>query len=83
MPSGGGSTTSQDAVGCLAGHLLAAKLNVANMANPYIQPVVDEADAFLTSIGYVGPSGTYKLTAAQRAYAISLKNSLDAYNNGK
>jgi hypothetical protein len=71
-------TTS--AANCLAGHLLAAKLNVANDANPCIQDTIDDADAFLISIGYSGP-GTYTLTAAQRAEALDLKSDLDSYNN--
>ena len=71
-------TTS--AANCLAGHLLAAKLNVANDTNPCIQDTIDDADAFLSSIGYGGP-GTYSLTAAQRAEALELKSELDSYNN--
>jgi hypothetical protein len=61
---------------------LAAKLNVANVSNPCIQDVIDDADAFLTGIGYTGPGFKVTLTAAQRAAAISLKNALDTYNNG-
>lgn len=77
-----GSSKDQDAIGCLAGHLLAAKLNVANGANPYIQPTINAADALLTEVGYIGPTGKYILTPQQRALAISLKNALDKYNNG-
>lgn len=77
-----GSSKDQDAIGCLAGHLLATKLNVANGSNPCIQSTIDAADAFLTSISYNGPGGKYTLTASQRATAISLKNALDKYNNG-
>jgi uncharacterized repeat protein (TIGR01451 family) len=73
--------STQNAVGCLAGHLLAAKLNVANGASSCIAPTITAADAFLVSIGYTGPAGTYTLTAAQRATAISLKSTLDSYNN--
>jgi hypothetical protein len=76
-----GSNTDQGAVGCLAGHLLAAELNVKNGASTCIQPTINQADAFLVSIGYTGPSGTYTLTAAQRAEAIQIKNALDKYNN--
>lgn len=78
------STKDNDAVGCLAGHLLATKLNVANGSNPCINAVITQADNFLTSIGYTGtgPSGTYSLTKAERAAVILLKNALDKYNNG-
>jgi hypothetical protein len=78
------STKDQDAVGCLAGHLLAAKLNRANgslACNGTIDAVIAQADAFLTSIGYTGPGPKYTLTASQRSLAISLKTKLDNYNN--
>jgi hypothetical protein len=82
----------QNAIGCLAGHLLAAKLNLANgtYGYPCILQAVADADAFLkaqivqgvTGITYVGPSGKYTLNAAQRALAVKLKTTLDNYNNG-
>jgi len=83
------SSKPTDAIGCLAGHLLAAKLNVKNGANSCIAPIIAKADAFLSSqvvdgvtgINYTGPSGTYSLTTAQRNLAISLKTLLDKYNN--
>jgi hypothetical protein len=75
------STKDQDAVGCLAGHLLASTLNVKNNASKCIQPTIDAANAFLKSIGYSGPTGKYTLTAAQRAQLIQLKDALDKYNN--
>jgi len=90
------SSKPTDAIGCLAGHLLAAKLNVKNGANTCIAPVIAKADAFLTnppltsvtfgsytanSINYIGPAGTYTLTTAQRNLAVSLKTALDKYNN--
>jgi len=75
------STKDQDAVGCLAGHLLAAKLNRANGSLSCIDPVIAQADAFLTSINYTGPGVKYTLTAAQRTLVISLKTKLDTYNN--
>ena len=76
------STKDNDAVGCLAGHLLAAELNVANGANTCINPTIASANSFLTNIGYTGPSGTYVLNKTQRTIVIALKNSLDKYNNG-
>jgi uncharacterized repeat protein (TIGR01451 family) len=91
------STKPADAIGCLAGHLLAAKLNVANGGgNACINNVIAKADAFLknppltsvtfggytaNSINYIGPTGNYNLSTAQRNLAISLKNALDKYNN--
>ena len=86
-----GSSKPNDAIGCLAGHLLAAKLNVKNGADACIQPTINKADAFLSGqtvngvpgINYTGPSGTYKLSAAQRSFAITLKTALDQYNNNQ
>jgi hypothetical protein len=75
------STKDQDAVGCLEGQLLAAKLNVKNGASNCINTVIAQADALLVAIGYHGP-GKYTLTTAQRTQLISLKNALDKYNNG-
>lgn len=87
-----GSSTDQSSIGCLAGHLLAAKLNLANgsLAAPCILQAVADADAFLKGqtvngvpgINYVGPSGSYILTPQQRSLAISIKTKLDSYNNG-
>jgi hypothetical protein len=75
------SSKDQDAVGCLAGHLLAAKLNRANGSLACIDPVIAQADAFQLSINYSGPGAKYTLTPAQRSTAISLKTALDQYNN--
>jgi Prealbumin-like fold domain len=88
------STTDNGAIGCLAGHLLATKLNLKNMSSPCILPVVQKADAFLkgqsvsyagitaTGINYTGPAANYTLTSAQRNLAIALKSAMDKYNNG-
>jgi hypothetical protein len=76
------SSSDNDALGCLAGHLLASELNVCNGSAPCIQSTIADANAFLAALGYAGPGGTYTLTAAQRAEAIALKNALDTYNNG-
>jgi len=87
------SSTAQTAIGCLAGQLLAAELNLANFASPCIQPTVNKANSFLkggtvtvsgktaAGVNYVGPSGTYTLNVTQRAIAVALSNALDAYNN--
>jgi hypothetical protein len=86
-----GSTTSQNAIGCLAAQLLAAELNVANGADPCANAIIAKANSFLsggtvdgvTGVNYTGPTGNYStITAAQRAKAISLKTALDTYNNG-
>jgi len=74
--------SNNDAVGCLAGQLLAAKLNVENGADPCINSTIESADAFLISVGYIGPSGTYTLTKAERQSAIDLKTLLANYNTG-
>jgi hypothetical protein len=87
------SSSSQDAIGCLAGQLLAAELNLANFANQCIQPTVNKANTFLkggtvtvkgktaAGVNYIGPTGTYTLNATQRAIAVALSNALNAYNN--
>jgi uncharacterized repeat protein (TIGR01451 family) len=78
------SSSDQDAIGCLAGHLLAAKFNFANGG---VQPqcakaAVVAADAILAGLPYIGPTGTYgPLSASLRASAISTKDVLDGYNN--
>ena len=41
------TSSALDAIGCLAGHLLATKLNIANGSDACIQGVVDKTDAFL------------------------------------
>jgi hypothetical protein len=84
------SSSSQNAVGCLAGHLLSTQLNLKNKTNMCIQPAVDRAMSFLSGgtvdgvpgINYTGPSATYTISQAQRTEAISLKTPLDNYNNG-
>jgi hypothetical protein len=89
-----GTSSDNSAIGCLAGHLLATKLNVKNLSDPCIWPVINKADAFLTGqlvtyagitatgINYIGPSATYTLSSAQRSLAIALKSAMDKYNNG-
>ena len=76
------STSTQNAVGCLAGQLLAAELNVANGASHCANSVITAANNFLVSITYTGPSGTYSLSSAQRSTAVSLAGQLSAYNAG-
>jgi len=77
------NSSAQNAFGCLAAQLLAAKLNIKNGSSTCIQPTVNAADALLFSKNYVGPNGTYNLTSAQRSQAISLKSTLDTYNNNQ
>jgi hypothetical protein len=89
------SSKANDLIGCLAGQLLAAELNLANASDPCITPTVNKANSFLsggtvtaggqtaTGLNYTGPSGTYTLSASQRAVAETLKNALDRYNNNK
>lgn len=67
-------------VNCLAGHLLAAQLDVANGSSACIQSTIDDANAFLTSVSYTGP-GSYTLTSTQKAQALALEQALDSYTN--
>lgn len=76
------ASSSQNAVGCLAAQLLAAELNVANVSNPCIDSTIADANAFLVTIGYVGPTGHYTLTTSQRNSALALKDTLVNYNQG-
>jgi hypothetical protein len=92
------NSSSQNAIGCLAGQLLAAELNEANGTNPCIASVVSLANTFLTnppltsvsfgaytanSSHYTGPTGNYSsISSSQRSLAIALKTALDGYNNG-
>jgi hypothetical protein len=69
-----------DAVNCLAGHLLAAQLDVANGSSTCISGVIFQANQFLTLVGYAGPA-SYTITAGQRAQALSLEQALDNYTN--
>jgi hypothetical protein len=68
-------------IDCLAAHLLAAKLDVANGSNPNITPVINQADALLIAVNYAGPGNFTAPTAAQRALALQLEGILDAYTN--
>ncbi len=60
----------------LTAHLIVTKLNILSGSPLYIQPVVDEADAFL--IEY--PFGS-KPKGAARKKAVDLKKQLTKYNN--
>ena len=69
-----------DAVNCLAGHLLAAELDVANGSSICISGVIYQANALLKRVGYAGP-GSYTITAAQQVRALALEVELDNYTN--
>jgi hypothetical protein len=89
------TSSAQNAIGCLTGQLLAALLNVDNLAPTSIAPTISAAQQFLgiggvihtvtygghiaNGVLYTGP-GNYKLSATQRQVAISLANDLSAYN---
>jgi len=77
------SSSAQNAFGCLAAQLLAAKLNIKNGSSNCIQSTVNAADALLAAGGYAGPNGSYNLTSSQRSSAITLKTALDRYNNNQ
>jgi parallel beta-helix repeat protein len=78
-----GASTDQSAVGCLAGHLLAAKLNVKNGSDNCINSWIAQGDVLLVSINYIDPGGTYTLTPTQRTQFLAVKDALDTYNNGR
>jgi len=69
-----------DAVNCLAGHLLAAQLDVANGSSICITGVIFQASQLLTKVAYAGP-GTYTISAGRRAQALHLEQQLDNYTN--
>ena len=89
MTCSNASSSSQNAIGCLAGQLLATELNVAHGSETCIAAVVSKANAWLKGtsedgvpgVVYAGPTVTYTLTQAQRNEAITLKSALDKYNN--
>jgi hypothetical protein len=68
-------------IDCLAGHLLAAKLDLASGSNPSILPVIAQADALLAAVNYAGPGDFTSPTAAQKALALQLEQLIDAYTN--
>jgi hypothetical protein len=90
------NSSAQNAIGCLAGQLLAARLNLANNAVDTIDLAVNSAQQFLGITGsavtvtyagltakgimYTGPTATFSLTSAQRALAVKLSADLSAYN---
>lgn len=69
-----------NAVNCLAGHLLAAELDVAHGSSICITGVIFQANQFLISVNYTGP-GSYPITASQRAQALAFEQALDNYTN--
>ena len=69
-----------DAVACLAGQLLAAKLSIANGSDDScIDSAVAQADVLLTGVPYIGPNG-YSLSKSQRNIAMSVQKTLGSYN---
>ncbi|MFL5960257.1 MAG: hypothetical protein ACJ75G_08350 [Gaiellaceae bacterium] len=88
------SSSSQNAVSCLAAQLLAAELNVAHGSDSCIATAHDgtnDASGWLAGltvdgvagITYTGPTGNYHgLTVAQRNEALALKGVLLNYNAG-
>jgi hypothetical protein len=84
-----GSSTSQSAIGCLAGQLLASELNLANGSPSCIAAAVAKANSWLAGntqdgvagVVYAGPSATYTLTQDQRTEALALKHQFATYNS--
>jgi len=65
-----------DGVNCLAGHLLAAQLDVANGSSNCIAPTIAAANLFLSNVPYTGP-GNYGMNQQ----AVNLAAALDKYTN--
>lgn len=80
-----GASKDLGVIGCLAGQLLAAKLNVKNGSSNCINSLITQAEAILVAAGYQGPGQplTTPLTGSQRQTAERLSAKLDRYNNGK
>jgi hypothetical protein len=68
-------------IDCLAGHELAAKLDLKSGSNPSITPVIAQADALLIQVNYNGAGNYTAPTAAQKALALQLETLIDAYTN--
>jgi hypothetical protein len=68
-------------IDCLAGHELAAKLDLAGGSNPSITPVIMQADALLVAVNYNAPGKYTAPTAAQKTLALQLETQIDAYTN--
>lgn len=74
-------TRSGDGVGCLAGQLLVAKLNVGDgVTDTCISTTIVDADIFLIARAYSGPLATYSLTKAQRSASMRLASALANFN---
>jgi hypothetical protein len=70
-----------DALGCIGGHLLTTKLNIAAGADAAcITAAVTHADNLLSILNYSGPA-PYRLTNPQRSTAITLAATLESYNS--
>jgi Na+-transporting NADH:ubiquinone oxidoreductase subunit NqrA len=67
-------------INCLAGHLLAAQLDVANGSSICITGVIFQANQLLTKVGYAGPA-SYTISATRRGQPRSLEQELDNYTN--
>lgn len=71
---------STQALNCLAGHLLATKLNLASGSNARcITPTVSDANTQLIAANYAGPQNYPPVSS--RSNALLLKDYLEAYNN--
>jgi hypothetical protein len=68
-------------IDCLAGHELAAKLDLKSGSNPSIEPVIKEADELLIEVNYKGPGNFTPPTTAQKEKALKLEEKIDAYTN--
>jgi hypothetical protein len=68
-------------IDCLAGHELAAKLDLKGGSDPSITQVIAQADALLIAVTYNGVGNFTAPTAAQKALALQLEQTIDNYTN--
>ncbi len=69
------------ALNCMAGMLLAAKLNLQQGGSTCILPVVTQADALLVTYSYSGfQMPPYALSPSDQTLAMTLHDQLSAYN---
>jgi hypothetical protein len=68
-------------IDCLAGHLLAAELDVQSGSATCISPTIADANLLLSNLGYGGPGIYTAPSSAQKTQALADEVLLDAYTN--
>jgi hypothetical protein len=69
-----------NAINCLAGHLLAAELDIAGGSSTCISATIYDANHLLAKKNYDGPH-YYKVSSTKAAEALALESALDSYTN--